>query len=496
MEGNNEILITVFTPVFNRAELIMRLYNSLNEQSKLNFEWLIVDDGSTDNTKQVVNNIIKKEDNFIIRYYYKCNGGKHTAINYGVSKAKGKLFFIVDSDDYLISNAIEKITNWEKTISKCNEFCGLGFCKGVDNLTIVGSTFTNENGYLDSTSLDREKYNICGDKAEVYYTEILKKYPFPEFKNEKFLTEAVVWDRIANDGYKIRWINEIIYICEYLENGLSFNWNENLRNSPKGYALFVRQKIHFNNLPNNKIFFLAKNYHDNMSSYSVWKTCRILKINFFIYVLNNFVFIVKRTCRTLLLFFKSIFIISLFNLVTRNRKVSIISQNCLGGLLYHDIKMKFYSPTINLFFSSDDFIKFVLNLDYYLSLDLKFESNPTYPIAALDDITIHFLHYKNKQEALNFWEKRKKRINKNDVLVLMTDRDNFNQNSFNQFDKIKYNKLLFTCNEKYKKDKCVSFISKYKKLDCLPNCFLERKDYLTFELLKVLYFSSKGGKYD
>ena len=183
MEKNRKVLITVLTPIFNRKKLIARLYNSLKKQTCYNFEWLIIDDGSTDDLELVINNIIQNETKFNIRYFYKENGGKHTALNYGISKAEGKLLFIVDSDDFLTSKAIERITYWEKTIHDKNRICGLGFCKGMDENTIIGTSFTGN--YLDATSLERAKFNINGDKAEVFYTDILKKYPFPEFKNEK-----------------------------------------------------------------------------------------------------------------------------------------------------------------------------------------------------------------------------------------------------------------------------------------------------------------------
>ena len=105
------MLITVFTPTYNRAKLLPRLYKSLQEQTNKDFEWVIVDDGSTDNTKEVIDNIITQQENdFPIRYFYKENGGKHTAINQGAKEAKGELFFIADSDDVLLfRNSISTI---------------------------------------------------------------------------------------------------------------------------------------------------------------------------------------------------------------------------------------------------------------------------------------------------------------------------------------------------------------------------------------------------
>lgn len=236
--------ITVFTPTYNRAYIIKNLYESLKAQTDFDFEWLIVDDGSTDNTEQLIDEFIKKHNRFQIRYYKKENGGKHTAINKGLELAEGEMFFIVDSDDCLLSNAISKIKEWENGINEKEKFAGVSGNKGYSEEKLVGSTFKGE--YVDATSLERNKLNINGDKAEVFYTALLRKYKFPEFKGEKFLTEDVVWSRIANDGYKIRWFNEIIYTCRYRDDGLFVQYNKLLASNPKGFALYVNQKIKFN----------------------------------------------------------------------------------------------------------------------------------------------------------------------------------------------------------------------------------------------------------
>lgn len=236
--------ITVFTPTFNRAYTLGKLYNSLKNQTCKDFEWLVIDDGSSDNTKELFSEWTKGKGDFPIRYYYKNNGGKHRAINYGLERANGRLFFIVDSDDYVIEDAIETILNEEKKIEK-NKYnlAGLGFNKGRDEHTIVGDTFSGES--LIASSIDRRKYNIKGDKAEVFYTQILKKYKFPEFPGENFITESVVWFKIADDGYKIKWINKIIYICEYLDNGLTKNSINLALNNYMGYTYSIRQSLKY-----------------------------------------------------------------------------------------------------------------------------------------------------------------------------------------------------------------------------------------------------------
>lgn len=233
--------ITVFTPAYNRGYIIEKLYRSLQRQSFRDFEWIVVDDGSTDNTEELFAQYTCEENFFPIRYLKTENGGKHRAINKGVSMAAGELFFIVDSDDHLTDTALATIDSIEKTIPESEKKLFGGVCgqRGYDPDTPMGKSF---DGYtLDITILDRPKHNVFGDKAEVFYTRIIKKYPFPEFKGEKFVTECVVWDRMAADGYKLRFFNEISIICNYLPDGLTAQGEELLLRNPKGYGLYLYQ---------------------------------------------------------------------------------------------------------------------------------------------------------------------------------------------------------------------------------------------------------------
>ena len=234
----NDNLITVFTPTYNRGYTLENLFNSLLVQTNKNFEWLIVDDGSTDNTEDLVNRF-KDVSSFKIRYIKKKNGGKHTAINCGVNLAEGFLFFIVDSDDQLTKDAIEKLYKWEQSLEKKKDFAGISGNKGDVLGNLLGSTF--KGNYIDATNIERRENNILGDKAEAYYTSVLKKFPFPEIEGENFMTEAIVWDKIAASGLEIRWFNDIIYIVEQREDGLIAQGNSRYANNPKGYAMYVMQ---------------------------------------------------------------------------------------------------------------------------------------------------------------------------------------------------------------------------------------------------------------
>ena len=166
------------------------------------------------------------------------NGGKHRAINIGVACAKYEPFFIVDSDDYLTEGAVQFIEDHFQEIEHDVRFAGISGLKcSIKTKEIMGGNVCFE-GFVDATNLEREEFGLNGDKAEVYKTSVLKKYPFPEFEGEKFIGEGIVWNKIALDGYKLRWFNQVIYMCDYLSDGLSMQGVKKDLNNPKGYAVY------------------------------------------------------------------------------------------------------------------------------------------------------------------------------------------------------------------------------------------------------------------
>lgn len=212
------MICTIFTPTYNRAYIIENLYKSLQRQTCKDFEWLVVDDGSSDNTQELFHEWQSKA-NFPVKYIKQENGGKHRAINRGIKEAEGDLFFIVDSDDYLADNAIERVLYHYSIIKEDDSFCGVCGLKCYPDGTKVGGG--DNFSVLDCSSLDfRYKYNMKGDMAEVLRTDVLRKYPFPEVEGEMFCPEAVMFNRVAQ-RYKFRYFYESIYYCDYLPDGLT-----------------------------------------------------------------------------------------------------------------------------------------------------------------------------------------------------------------------------------------------------------------------------------
>ncbi len=234
--------VTVFTPTYNRAYILGDLYHSLQRQTCMDFEWLIVDDGSADDTEALVASWQGEKNPFPIRYVYQENGGKCRAINRGLKEADGRLFFTVDSDDYLTDDAIEKVIRWDGELPKDGHFCGYVGNRGITPTQTPNRLFPG--GYLDGTALDRYD-QVDGERAFVFYTEIHRKYLYPEFPGEKFLTEAVTWDLMAHDGYKMRFYNDIIWIWEYKDDGLTRAGYRVFLENPQGTGLFFRQKAEF-----------------------------------------------------------------------------------------------------------------------------------------------------------------------------------------------------------------------------------------------------------
>ena len=230
-------LVTILTPTYNRVHTLPNLYKSLCTQSDNNFEWLIVDDGSTDETEQLCKSFIEKAS-FTVKYIKKANGGKHTALNVGIGKISSVLTMIVDSDDKLTPDAIEMIGLYYNKYKENKQIGCFSFLRCDKNgRAIVG---LEKNEFIDSYIEYRIKKEHPGDMAEVFFTNILKRYPFPEFTGERFLSEDVVWIEIGKK-YKYCFINKSLYICEYLQGGLTANDKPMKFASPLGSMMRGKQ---------------------------------------------------------------------------------------------------------------------------------------------------------------------------------------------------------------------------------------------------------------
>lgn len=231
--------ITVFTPTYNRAKYLVRAYESLLKQTSIDFEWLIVDDGSSDNTEQLVNSW-KQNSPFDIAYIFQENQGKHIAINTGVRNTSSDYFLTLDSDDTLLSNCIEELVALTDISDRMEDVAAIvSFIKlddnFISNLEVIHPVICYEKEFDFKTPYSRENV-FC------YKTEILKKFPFPQFPGEKFCPESLVFSRITRK-YKLLFYPKALQSGKYLPDGLSSKYWKLLQDNPKGYVLWLKEKI-------------------------------------------------------------------------------------------------------------------------------------------------------------------------------------------------------------------------------------------------------------
>lgn len=232
-------MITVFTPAYNRKKELERLYNSLLNQDYNDFEWLIVDDGSSDDTENYVKGLIK-ENKIEINYVKKENGGKPSAYNKGLDYAKGNIFLTIDSDDIFRPNVLGKIASDFDNILD-DDIGGAMYLQSYisDSEKIIGSNFPADNmiaNYFDVY----HKFRVTGDKLIVLKTDVARMFYFPIIENEKFVPEALVFNRISKK-YKFKCFNFIAASKEYLTEGYSNNYFALVKRNPLGNMLYFME---------------------------------------------------------------------------------------------------------------------------------------------------------------------------------------------------------------------------------------------------------------
>lgn len=225
--------LTVFTPIYNREELIDKLYESLVNQSCKEFVWLVVDDGSTDNIKCKIEKYAESSP-FEIKYIYRENHGKHAAHNTAVAACCTELFFCVDSDDYLTEDAVEKILKVHKNHRNEN-FLGYYFRKMDTCGNISGGDVNIATGKIGLREI-YFKNRFSGELAIVLKTEFIKPYSFPVYDNEKFVSEKVFYNQLDSIAPML-FIDEVIYMFEYQQNGYTMNAERLMAKNPIGAAM-------------------------------------------------------------------------------------------------------------------------------------------------------------------------------------------------------------------------------------------------------------------
>lgn len=229
--------ITIFTPVYNRSYCIDRVYQSLLKQNYHDFEWIIIDDGSSDDIFFKVDSFMR--ENIISVTYVKCkNGGKMRAHNKAVSIANYCVFFTLDSDDMLEMDALRSVWEWFSKIQYDNQYAGV---VGLRKNSKVNRNFDFE--YIDINNSERRRYGLDIDVAECYKTALLMDFLLPEYENERYLDPGILSNSLGNAGYILRFYNHVIYLFEFQGDGLTKSGDAKFFQNPRGWALQIKTNI-------------------------------------------------------------------------------------------------------------------------------------------------------------------------------------------------------------------------------------------------------------
>ncbi|MBQ6052007.1 MAG: glycosyltransferase [Clostridia bacterium] len=234
-------LITVFTPTYNREKTLSKCYESLLAQTSNNFIWQVIDDGSTDNTEDLIKSFIE-EDKIEISYFKKPNGGKVSAINKSLDLTQTDLWVCLDSDDYFLADAVSTYERLFEEIKDKDEICGLFSVRSTSKGTpMTGFDVPDEIRYETQFNI-RYKYKVEPEYVQVYKTKIAAQYKYPLFDGEKYVPLSYTQDQI-DQKYKFKIFHEPTMVCEYQPDGITRNHRKLIKRNPRGYTEFKRQQI-------------------------------------------------------------------------------------------------------------------------------------------------------------------------------------------------------------------------------------------------------------
>lgn len=241
------MFLTICTPSYNNAAFLPKLYNSLVAQTCKDFEFVLVDDGSRDDTAAVVASLAERGPLFV-RYIRKENGGVHTALNRGLGLARGELFLYLGSDCWLAPEAVARAKTEWADLAANDAFGGVVFRK-INGATgePIGETIPGR--VLDKSHVEAHfRLGIGGDKAEFWRTDLLRMHPYPEIPGEKYFPVGHPYN-ILSEKYILRYFNEATYFGQYLPGGLSSNFSARLKKNPKGFLAYYSYLLKFPGLP-------------------------------------------------------------------------------------------------------------------------------------------------------------------------------------------------------------------------------------------------------
>lgn len=515
-----DTIASVIIPVYNAENTIVRCVESIVYGLFKQIEVILVEDCSKDNSWNICQQLAEKYTN-VFCYQNSENSGVSFSRNRGLQEAQGAYILFVDSDDWVSSRYADKLIKTAKQNREALPICGLHF---LENVAGYERDYVWHEGGKPFYYVGREQFFELADKFHLQqlWNKVFRK-DILECNNIKFDESQSMGEdyQFVLDYMEIAQIKQCVVLNEALyyyiranttslmsKFGLIENMNaierqkqllrisgeNNLQNKERYQKAYLQVKknaiYHVVRsdvmTKKDKIVFIEGIMQDGRATnyYCQEKKIMLKEKLFALYrVLKKVVPRIRREIN----YIKCQHIIKKSKMQLSNRDVTIISQNCIGGVFYHDMGMKFLSPTINLFFRQPDFVRFAKNLKYYLDSELVMEWGERYPIGTIGgDVRIEFMHYNSCSEAKKSWEERKKRVNYDNIVVLSTDRNNFNDDIFAEWKEIPYPKVLFTVHEKYATEGETVLYSRYKEHGFVPDLIPKREFYRDNMLINII----------
>ena len=512
MGNSMEYKASIIIPVFNAEKTLRRCVESLALGLEKNIEIIMVDDCSVDDSWTVCCEL-KEEFNIVEIFKNEQNSGVSYTRNRGLEVARGKYVLFVDSDDWVSGKYVRDLVR----VAEDNP----------DALSICGHIFIDKVHFLRQKYIWNDSSDVMVEVSIDHLFELSDKFLLQHLWNKIFVREQIERNSIRFDENQSMG-EDFQFVLDYLEKAdlkkcaiinkplyYYVRWNEGSLISNYGIVQnqqeFDRIKkmtmisgadsdvyeAAISKLKRNYIYHLSRNKKLSRKEKTFYinritnneKSSLYLREQELLQIKENFRHIISKAfkipdrvaakCHRLIIDYR---INKVKNSITDPR-VSIISQNCIGGVVYHDLHSEFLSPTINLFFKEPDFVKFVLNLHHYLNCDLIMSWGDEYPIGKIEDLTVFFMHYDNCKEAKLAWERRKVRINWEKIIVLSTDHEGFDFKVFAEWKKVPYTKVLFTSNVEFAGDRDSVFFPEYRDDKCVPDLIPKREFYKNDELI-------------
>lgn len=498
--------VSVVIPVYKAENTIRRCVESLVYGKERNIEVILVDDCSPDESWKVCQELEEEFPN-VKSIRNEVNSGVSFTRNQGLAEASGKYIAFVDSDDWVSGSYVHELYETAEKYPDRMTVCGLRFIDRVNDLKVdyCGGnssevTLKEKNDFFDLV----DDFLIQSPCNKLFLNETIKNsnlaFDVNQTMGEDFQFVLNYLEAAECTGAAI--IHKpLYYYIRYHSGSLmsDFGFIQNDDEYERIRQLYritgsqdqARLDATLEKISRNYVYHIARNRkHSKQEKLEAiqrifpqenaeadYRKQKLMEV-------KETIWTVSRNGSKTLTRIRDRIRRDLQRRRIKNIRekaelsdLTILSQNCIGGVLYHDMGLQFSSPTVNLFFEAEDFVKFVLNLDHYLSFEFEWQWEEEYPVGVLDDIKVYFMHYKTCREAKETWERRCSRILKDRILVLSTDRENFNEHVFELWKTIPYEKLLFTAQERFASDRDSLYFPGYTEQGYVGDLIADREFY-------------------